>query len=486
MNLSDADTEIADLAGSCAFDPNKWAEITYPWGSGRLAKHPGPRKWQRQVNRIIAKHLKDPATRYQPCRIAVASGHGIGKSAEIGMISNWAMSCFPNARVVTTANTDTQLRTKTAPEVNKWFQLSLTQSWFRTPAMSIYQGLHEKNWRCDFTPWSENNTEAFAGLHNEGNIIVLIFDEASAIADKVWEVAEGALTDEDTIIIWLVFGNPTRNTGRFRECFRKHKHRWHTMHIDAREVEGTNKTHLNQMVQDHGEDSDYIKIRVRGMFPSQGTRQFIPTASVDAAYGRHLDAHQYDFAPTVITCDPAWEGDDALVIAKRQGLRFDILEVMAKNNNDLLVAQKIATYEDRYNADMVVIDGGYGTGIKSAGEAMGRDWKIVFFSQASPDKGCLNLRAYMWDRARQWLDGGGAIPKDQGLYDELIAPESVPRMDGKKQLESKDDMKGRGLPSPNKADSLALSFAFDVKHKDQYRGARNTKPQEHNPYEDLM
>ena len=68
-------------------------------------------------------------------------------------------------------------------------------------------------------PWSERNTEAFAGLHNKGKRILLIFDEASAIPDVIWEVSEGALTDEGTQIIWCVFGNPTRNTGRFKGCF---------------------------------------------------------------------------------------------------------------------------------------------------------------------------------------------------------------------------------------------------------------------------
>ncbi|RRF76892.1 hypothetical protein EAO18_26305 [Klebsiella pneumoniae] len=77
---------------------------------------------------------------------------------------------------------------------------------------------HDKRWRADAIPWSEHNTEAFAGLHNERKRIVVVFDEASNIADLVWEVAEGALTDEDTEIIWVAFGNPTRNTGRFRSA----------------------------------------------------------------------------------------------------------------------------------------------------------------------------------------------------------------------------------------------------------------------------
>lgn len=123
---------------------------------------------------------------------------------------------------------------------------------------------HDKRWRADAIPWSEHNTEAFAGLHNERKRIIVVFDEASNIADLVWEVAEGALTDEDTEIIWVAFGNPTRNTGRFRECFRKYKHRWKCAQIDSRTVEGTNKQQLQKWVDDYGEDSDFVKVRVRG------------------------------------------------------------------------------------------------------------------------------------------------------------------------------------------------------------------------------
>ena len=89
--------------------------------------------------------------------------------------------------------------------------------------------------------------------------IIVVFDEASNIADLVWEVAEGALTDEDTEIIWVAFGNPTRNTGRFRECFRKYKHRWKTAQIDSRTVEGTNKQQLQKWVDDYGKIATSLK-----------------------------------------------------------------------------------------------------------------------------------------------------------------------------------------------------------------------------------
>jgi hypothetical protein len=459
--------EIIALAAECDKDPQRWALAAFDWGNGQLKGHTGPRQWQADINEVISQHLNNPDTRFEPLKIAVASGHGIGKSAELGMLVNWALSTCEDCKVVITANTDAQLKTKTSPEIGKWQRLSLTASWFDAQATSIASTDkdHSREWRANFVTWSKNNTEAFAGLHNEGKRILLIFDEASAIDDAVWEVAEGALTDANTEIIWIVFGNPTRNSGEFRECFRKNRHRWVNRQIDSRDVEGTNKAQLAKMVEDHGEDSDIVKVRVRGMFPSLSAKQFIATDDVDEAFKRYVRPEQYTFAPVVLTCDPAWEGDDALVIALRQGLYFKILRTIPKNDNDIQIANILANLEDEHNADAVFIDAGYGTGIASAGSTMGRDWTLVWFASKASDPGCLNKRAEMWKLMRDWLKAGGALPDDKELYDDLINPETIARMDGKIQLESKADMKARGLPSPNKADALALTFAFPVAKK---------------------
>lgn len=479
------DEDIAEVL-KYEHDPLGYVLSSFPWGKkgGALEKHASPRKWQAEVLGEIRDHLGNPETRHSPLMLGRASGHGIGKSALIGMICQWGMSTCPNTRVVVTANTENQLRTKTMPEIGKWFRLAFNAAWWKPTAMSVLSAdpEAEKSWRLDGTPWSENNTEAFAGLHNQGSRIIMIMDEASAIADKVWEVAEGVLTDEDTEIIWIVFGNPTRNTGRFRECFRRDRKRWKCKQIDSRTVEGTNKAVLDQMVETYGEDSDIVKVRIRGMFPAMSAKQFISTTDVDAAYGRHLRPEQYEYAPKILTCDPAWEGDDLLEIGLRQGLMFKILATIPKNDNDLQIATILARHEDEQQADAVFIDAGYGTGIYSAGKSWGRGWQLVWFGGESNNPACLNKRAEIWLAMRDWLKEGGAIPNDEGLYQDLIGPETVGRADGKIQLESKKDMKARGLPSPGKADALALSFAYPVAARDRNAIPRvQTKRTEHNP-----
>lgn len=487
--------EDVDYVLGFQHDPLGYVQQVFPWGEpGELQGYRGPRGWQADVLRKIGEHLQNPETRHKPLRIARASGHGIGKSGLIGMVIKWGLDTMADTRIVVTANTENQLRTKTWPEVCKWARLADTRDWFKPTATSVHSADPdaEKSWRADAIPWSENNTEAFAGLHNKGRRIIVIFDEGSAIADRVWEVAEGALTDEDTEIIWLAFGNPTRNTGRFRECFRRFRHLWDNDQIDSRTVEGTNKDYLQELVDTYGEDSDIVKVRVRGQFPSMSAKQFISTEDADAARGRHLRPEQYNWAPKILTCDPAWEGDDALVIGLRQGLHFRILRSIPKNDNDLQVATLLAQLEDEHLADAVFVDAGYGTGIVSAGRNMGREWQLVWFGGESTDPAYLNKRAQMWGAVRDWLKAGGAIdPNDNALYDDLIGPETVDATGknlGKIQLESKKDMKKRGLPSPGRGDALALSFAFPVVSRAmrQERGVadrmRDRERRNHNPF----
>ena len=454
---------LFELAASCRYNPLAWSEYSQDWGVGQL-EGKAIRTWQRDVFGIVRDKLSNESTRYQPIKVAVGAGHGIGKSAAIGMFCNWAMSTAADTRIVITANTDTQMRTKTMPEVMKWFRTSITHDWFNYASTSFTSATDPVSWRMDFVPWSDHNTEAFAGLHNEGKRIVIIFDEASAISDKVWEVTEGALTDENTEIIWLAFGNMTRNTGRFYQCMTDDD--WIMLNVDSRTVEGTNKEYLDAFVKKHGEDSDVTRVRIRGLPPVSGEDSFISAVDVDNAICREVSTDN-KYAPSVICVDPSWTGGDEFVIGLRQGYVFKILERIQSNDDDVRMQNKIAAYEDMYMADAVFIDEGYGTGIASIARAQGRNWRLVPFGGKADSKEYLNKRAEMWGRMKQWIRDGGSLPDEKALRTELITPKLVPRVDGKIQIESKINMKKRGARSPNIADALAISFAFEVKKRDR-------------------
>src|SRR5262249_22038446 len=157
----------------------------FPWGEvdGPLEHDKGPEPWQAEILNLV----RDGLPLGRAVQLATASGHGVGKSALVSWLILWAISTFPDTRGVVTANTETQLKTKTWAELGKWFHMFIGKEYFDLTATAIFckDPAHERTWRIDMVPWSERNTEAFAGLHNKGRRIVVVFDEASAIPDII-------------------------------------------------------------------------------------------------------------------------------------------------------------------------------------------------------------------------------------------------------------------------------------------------------------
>jgi len=476
MLAVDHTKKLAEDIGSFTADPYGFVMYNWPWGvpGTPLAKEQGPEDWQRDILDQVGAGVLNPQ---EAIRVAVASGHGIGKSALVAWLTIWAVATCPDARGVVTANTDTQLRTKTWAELSKWHRMGLVSSWFTVTATAIYSAdpNHEKTWRIDAVPWSLTNPEAFAGLHNKGRRVIVVFDEGSTIADPIWETAEGAMTDADTEIIWAVFGNPTRNSGRFAECFpgKRFAHRWISRQIDARNVGRANKTQAEQWVADYGEDSDFVRVRVRGVFPRGGTLQFIPGDIVQSAMKRDVPP-PLPTDPLVWGVDVARFGDDESVVYFRKGrdgrekapLRKRGLDTMALAG---LVAEMAATEKPRaIFVDMGGVGGGVVDRLNQLGVphvfginfGAGADSSHTRKNGVQPD-GTLyaNKRAEMWGKAKEWMATGGAIADDRELEAQLTGVEYGFNAHNEILLEKKEDMKKRGLVSPDIADALALTFA---------------------------
>lgn len=519
-----ADEQLADEVAKFYDDPLGFVMFAYEWDTDpqlQVCELPfpyslvynskyGPDLWACQFLERLGDETRkrgfDGVNAVEPIRESVVSGHGIGKSAMVAWLTNWIMSTRPMSRGTITANTGQQLETKTWAEVTKWNKRSITGHWFTvTTGRGSMKMVHKKfpeAWLCVAQTCAPENSEAFAGQHAPTATSFYIFDEASKIENIFDEVSEGGMSDGEPMK--FAFGNGTRNSGWFKGTFGAQKHRWGNTHVDSREVQITNKKLIQQHIDDHGIDSDFVKVRVRGMFPAQSIKQFISTADVDAAFGRPLRREQYEWAPKILTLDPAWEGDDELVFGLRQGLKFQILAVLDKNDDDVFIAKKLADFEDEHEADAVFVDAGYGTGIVSIGKSLKRNWLLVWFGSEATDKGCLNKRSEMWRDARDWLKAGGSIPPDPVLHRDLTTPETVSRLDGKIQLESKKEMKARDEASPGRGDALALSFAYPVvakKLRDHHEaaaliaggkardydphertGARNGSRREHDPF----
>lgn len=462
--------DLISWLGSVAKDPLAFVLGGFPWGEpGRFSGFSGPEPWQVRVLNAIRDGLSLP----KAIQLATASGHGVGKTALVSWIILWAISTCPDAKGVITANTETQLKTKTWAELGKWYHAFIAKELFTLSATAIFakDPSHERTWRIDQVPWSERNTEAFAGLHNQGSRILVIFDEASAIDDLIWETTEGALTDANTEIVWCVFGNPTRSTGRFRECFPGGRFAkvWKTIQVDSREISFTNKDQFNEWVDAYGEDSDFVRVRVRGVFPRTGEQEFISSAEVEEAIAREAVSHVHE--PFIIGVDVARYGDNESVLYFRKGRDGQSVAPLRLRGMGVVdLAGRVAECYHQYSADAIFVDGG---GVGGGVVDCLRNLHIPCFDiqfGAKPDgysaNGDIghryaNKRAEMWGAMRSWL-ATGAIPAIPDLKAQLVGPTYTLNLQGQILLEKKEDMRRRGLDSPDLADALALTFAMPV------------------------
>lgn len=468
--MSEFEDLLADLA-SFSKDPLGFAIWAFPWGEpGPLENEPGLEPWQVQILKDVRDGL---ITLDKAIMEAVASGHGVGKSALVAILILWAISTMEDTRGVVTANTETQLKTKTWAELGRWYQRFIAKDLFKLTATAIYSAdpAHERTWRIDMIPWSERNTEAFAGLHNLGKRVVMIFDEASAIPDVIWETAEGALTDKDTQIIWCAFGNPTRNTGRFRACFPGglFAHRWNHYRVDSRTVRFSKKHQIQAWIDDYGIDSDFVKVRVLGEFPSQGVSQFISLMDVEAAIERAAQALMFD--PLILGVDVARFGENESVIFPRKGLDARTMPFQRFLGLDTVqLAGKVAEVAISNRADAVFVDeGGVGGGVVDILRRVNKVSVIGIQFGSKSDRQFDELgeryaqkRSEMWGLMRWSIRNGLALPNDKALKEQLCAPEYSINLQDAIQLEKKEDMADRGAPSPDIADALALTYAYSV------------------------
>ncbi len=491
MALSEIDELIEALAGF-EYDPLGFVHFAYPWGEpGELEGETGPDPWQEDFLGELGEALrKDQVVQY-----AAATGHGVGKSACMSWLMDWGMGTFPDAKGYITANTETQLKTRTWAELAKWHRLSITAPLFEQGATKFASRdpAHDMTWRLDMVPWSKHNPSAFQGYHNYGRRLLLLKDEASEIDDVIWEVEDGALTDRNTQIIRIAFGNPTISTGRFRQCFPGGKlaSMWHTKQIDARTSNRTNHKYLNDLIEAWGTSSDYIRVRVLGQFPEGNNESFIPFALAEAAVGRELEWRNP--SPVVLGVDVGRGGTDPSVIYPRQGNDAFSRPPEILYTPDLMVlVHRVTTLFHQYGAQAIFVDGG-GVGggvVDRLAELKFPVFDVQFGSNPqNPGAGTkyLNRRAEIWGAVKDWLPSGSIISRvtgmDRTLVEELSGPKYELRRDEYIVLEDKRSMRARGVPSPNVADALACTFAFPMYVMPQGQKPAPSTYETFNPYE---
>ena len=321
-----------------------------------------------------------------------------------------------------------------------------------------------------------DNPDAMRGVRLDGAVM----DEVAQMKPEVWEeIIQPALSDRRG---WAWFIGTPKGINLFSELFFAASQRdgWESARYTVYETEAIDADEVARLREAMSESAfarEYLCD-----FSAAGDDQVNSLTDVEDAARRYHPAKSQDYAPRIIGVDPARFGDDRSVIIRRQGLQaFD--PVIYRGIDNMALAGHVASMIDEWRPDAVFVDAGAGSGVIDRLRQVGHDVVEVNFGGKPSDALYLNKRAEMWFLLRDWIRAGGAIPNDTGLKQDLAAPiywyDSANRI----QLEPKEAIKKRGLPSPDIADALALTFAYPVQKRKEIDSLRTTTTRrEYNPY----
>jgi hypothetical protein len=416
----------------------------------REVLHVQPDQWQLEALRALARGHT---------RIAIRSGHGVGKTA----FAAWAMVWFSNTRapfkIAVTAPSSPQLFDALWPEMVKWFNL-LPPGWRKLWDITSDHITLKSDQECFITARTSrpDKPEAMAGLHSLN--LMLVADEASGIDEAVYEAAGGSMSSEGAIT--LLIGNPTRSTGFFWGCFMLERDRWFTMRVSAAESQRVAKAYVEDVARRYGQDSNAWRVRVLGEFPAADDNTLIGAELVDAAMTRDVALDLT--AAEIWGVDVARFGTDASVLIKRRGSVVTEMPRRWRQFDTMQLAGAIKSEWDMSGSKpaLICIDViGIGAGVVDRLHEQNLPVLGVNVSEAPSTTGrYARLRDELWVRCREWLETRAVrLPRDDQLRDDLVAPRYAFLSDGRMQVESKNLMRARGLASPDSADALIHTFS---------------------------
>lgn len=397
-------------------------------------------------------------------RISIRSGHGVGKTTVLA----WCIVCFCLTRfpqkTVCTAPTAKQLFEALAADTKAWFKRlpAELQALYDIKSESIHLLAAPEESFVSFRTSNPETPEALAGVHSEN--VLLIGDEASGIPEQVFEAAFGSMSGEHATT--LLAGNPVRTSGTFFDTHHKLHDLWHTIHISCVGHPRITPDFLEDAARRYGVDSNAYRVRVLGEFPRGDDDTVIPLDLVVSAYHRDVKAiHVHD----IWGLDCGRYGNDPSCLAVRRGNSLHEPTVEWKGLSTMALVGRIKAKWDQtlpsqrptdINVDVI----GIGAGVVDRLIELGLPARGINVSEA-PALGerYLNLRAELWFKGKEWLEKRDCtLNADEKLGAELVGPRFKYTSSGKIQVESKDDMKKRGLPSPNRADAFLLTLASEA------------------------
>jgi hypothetical protein len=303
-----------------------------------------------------------------------------------------------------------------------------------------------------------DNPDAMRGVRLDGVVI----DEVAQIKPEVWSnIIQPALSDRKG---WALFIGTPDGVNLFSELFFRAQSLpdWHSARYTVYDTGSLDPAEVERLKRDMNEQAfarEYLCD-----FAAAGDDQLISLSDVQTATQRHYTLPEYQYAPRILGVDPARFGDDRSVIFSRQGL-VGLPPIVLRGVDNMDLASRVAARITEWRPDAVFCDAGNGSGVIDRLRQLRHDVIEVHFGGKPLDEQYCNKRTEMWSAMADWLRLGGAIPDDVSLKQDLAAPTYSFTASGKRMLESKDQLKARGMPSPDLGDALALTFAAPVAPK---------------------
>lgn len=408
-------------------------------------------------------------------RVGFSACAGPGKSAELAWVGLWWLDCHFDAQGIAASVTRDNLRDGLWKELATWYgKAPQLQAAFEFQGQRIVHRERPDTWWLAARGWAKDadanaQASALGGFHTKYPLFLL--DEIGTLPDAVLVTAERIFTGGTATARLVAAWNPESTDGAAYRVSTRDRKRWTIIPItgdpdDPKRSPRVSIEWARQQIADWGRENDWVRVNVLGQFPRTASDKLLGPDEVTAAMQRGARKEDFQDEPKVMGLDVALFGGDRSVLTMRQGVMCWQPSVWrGLGPSDL--ADRVAMLATKHEPDLIFIDvtGGYGQGVYEDLTKLGFPCRRVDFGGSASDRRFLNKRAEMWWLAAEWVKAFGCLPPDPELAGELTAPSYRFKPTGKRtafSLESKDDLKARGLPSPDKADSLVLTFAAPV------------------------
>jgi phage terminase large subunit len=431
-----------------------------PWipGTPKPAISPvGPELWQMKLLDDVADADVNGRRRF-----AIRSAHGTGKSTTQAWLILWFLLFRRPVKLPCTANSADQLRDVLFAEISLWHRklpAFLKDMIELNTERAFVKALPEEAFAVARTARPER-PEALQGFHSKH--LGFFIEEASGIDDVIFETAGGALSSANSWV--FMFGNPTRTSGYFFRAFHENRDQWRTYHVKHSDSSRVSPDYAETMAREYGEDSNVFRVRAMGDFPTSEDDAVIPLGLIEAAIGRDVSPAE---SAVVWGLDVARFGDDSTALAKRRGnvllepvrewRKMDLMQTVGAISKEFRETP-IEHRPGAINVDVIGMGGGVVDRLRELGLPV-RGINVAERPALDRER-YMRLRDELWFEGRDWFDSRSVlIPDDPKLVSELVSPKYKLESSGKLKVESKDEMRKRGVKSPNKADAFLLTMA---------------------------